>query len=51
MRWLWELIDSTTVDDFSCKTCVRKLQSTIGAGKFLSLRFERASLSEQGAGQ
>ena len=35
-RWLWELIDSTTVDDFSCKTRVRKLQSTISSGKFLS---------------
>ena len=36
VRWLWELIESTTVDDFSCKTCVRKLQSTISSGKFLS---------------
>ena len=36
MGWLWELIDSTTVDDLSCKTCVRKLQSTFSSGEFLS---------------
>ena len=36
MGWLWELIGSTTVDDLSCKTCVRKLQSTFGSGEFLS---------------
>ena len=36
MRWLWELIDSATVDDLSCKTCVRKLQSTVSSAKFLS---------------
>ena len=45
MRWLWELIDSTTVDDLSCKTCVRKLQSTFSSGEQpnLELLFERAS--------
>ena len=36
MGWLWELIGSTTVDDLSCKTCVRKLQNTFGSGEFLS---------------
>ena len=36
MGWLWELIGSTTVDDLSGKTCVRKLQSTFCSGEFLS---------------
>ena len=36
MRWLWELIDSATVNNFSCKTCVYKLESTFSSGKFLS---------------